>query len=85
MSNSIADLRAHLFDTIAALKAGTMEVEKAKAIGDIAQVVINSAKVEVDFLRVRDGNSRGTGFIPELEEPPGQPRLVRGNAHSGSR
>ena len=92
MSNSIADLRKHLFDTITALKDDKkpMDLDRAKTIADVAQVVINSAKVEVDFMRMRGEGSKGTGFIPEerqIEEPatPGQPRLVKGTAQSGSR
>lgn len=88
--NSIADLRQHLFDTLAALKDETkpMELDRAKAIADVAQVVINSAKVEVDFMRMRGDGSRGTGFIPEEKEVPaipGQPRLVKGTSQSGSK
>jgi len=90
VSNSIADLRKHLFDTLEALKAkdNPMELDRAKAIADVAQVVINSAKVEVDFMRMRGDGSKGTGFIPEEKEVPalpGQPRLIKGAAQSGSK
>ena len=89
MENSISDLRKHLFDTIAALKdpKKPMEIARAKTIADVAQVVINSAKVEVDFMRMRGDGSIGTGFIPEDKQltGPGQPRLVKGSAASGSR
>ena len=44
------------------LKENDMELDKAKAIADIAQVIVNSAKVEVDFIKVVHGN--GSGFIP---------------------
>ena len=60
--NKIEDLRNHLFETIEMLKEGDMEIEKAKTIYDVAQVIINSAKVEVDFMKVVHGN--GSGFIP---------------------
>ena len=60
--NKIEDLRDHLFEIIEMLKEGDMELEKAKAIADIAQVIVNSAKVEVDFIKVVHGN--GSGFIP---------------------
>ena len=61
-SNKIEDLRDHLFEIIEMLKEGDMELDKAKAIADIAQVIVNSAKVEVDFIKVVHGN--GSGFIP---------------------
>lgn len=76
MSNTIADLRKHLFDSIDGLKAGTMEIDKAKAISDLCQVVINSAKVEVDFMKMR--GDKGTGFIPEKQiEAPAEPALPK--------
>ena len=78
MKNKLSDLRNHLFETIEKLKDGDMDVVKAKTVADVAQVIINSAKVEVDFLKVTDSR-RGTGFI-EQEELPGtveRPRLVK--------
>lgn len=62
MSRKIADLRETLFDTIDKVKEGKLDVEKAKAITAIAQVIVNSAKAEVDFLK--NVNQQGnTGFI----------------------
>lgn len=62
MAKKIEDLRETLFDTIEQIKSGKMDVEKAKAITHIAQVIVNSAKAEVDFLKnvSQQGN---TGFI----------------------
>jgi hypothetical protein len=60
--NKIEDLRDHLFEIIEMLKENDIELDKAKAIADIAQVIVNSAKVEVDFIKVVHGN--GSGFIP---------------------
>ena len=60
--NKIEDLRDHLFEIIEMLKENDMELDKAKAIADIAQVIVNSAKVEVEFIKVVHGN--GSGFIP---------------------
>lgn len=88
MSDSIVDLRQHLFDTIKALKdpEKPMEIERAKTIADVAQVIINSAKVEVDFVRAH-GKEISTGFMPaqQIAQEPGAPRLVSGKAQSGSR
>jgi uncharacterized damage-inducible protein DinB len=62
MAKKIQDLRETLFDTIEQIKAGKLDVEKAKAITNIAQVIVNSAKAEVDFLK--NVNQQGnTGFI----------------------
>lgn len=65
MKNKIEDLRNHLFVTIERLldEDDPMEISRAKAVSDAAQAVINSAKVEVDFLRIT-GGIEGSGFIP---------------------
>ena len=85
MKNKIEDLRNHLFATLEALQdeEKPMELERAKTIAAVAQVVINSAKVEVDFIEATGGN-RGTGFIPDERlvpaAPPSGPRLVGGES-----
>lgn len=62
MAKKIEDLRDTLFETIQMVKDGKMDHEKAKSITELAQVIINSAKVEVDFLK--NVNQQGnTGFI----------------------
>lgn len=84
MASKITDLRNHLFETLEALrdKAQPMDIARAKAVADVARVIIDTAKVEVDFLRVR-GEVRSTGFL--LQEPeehettetmPARPALV---------
>lgn len=77
MKNRIQDLRDHLFATIEDLrdKESPMDLARAKAIADVAQAIINSAKVEVEAMQVL-GLSQGTGFLPQ-EEKPG-PRLIEG-------
>ena len=69
MKNKIEDLRNHLFATIEGLldEETPMELERAKAVADVAQVIVNSAKIEVDFIKVT-GRSEGTGLIPEIKK-----------------
>jgi len=69
MKNKIENLRDHLFATLEELqdKEAPMEISRAKVIADVAQTIINSAKVEVDFMRAT--GSKGTGFIPDSERP----------------
>ena len=62
MSNDINELRTVLFETLRGLKAGTMQVDTAKAINDTAQTIINSAKVEVDYVKAT-GAQVSNGFI----------------------
>ena len=71
MSNrKLDDLRDHLFDTLAALRDADapMDLDRAKAISDVAQVIINTAKVEVDF--VKNVGGKGSGFIPDAPALP---------------
>ena len=65
--NKIEDLRDHLFATLEALqdKDEPMELDRAKTIADVAQVIVNSAKIEVDFLKATGKQASATGFIPE--------------------
>lgn len=64
MKNKIEDLRNHLFEALEMLKDGEMDVDRAKAVSGVAQTIINSAKVEVDYLRLTEQRS-GTQFIPD--------------------
>jgi len=70
MRNKVEDLRDHLFETLEALKDAEkpMDIDRAKAISGVAATIIDSAKVEVDFIRAT-GSEKGSGFIPE--EPRG--------------
>jgi hypothetical protein len=64
--NKIIDLRNHLFETIERLKDGDMEIDKARAIAEVAQIIVNTAKVEVEFIKVSSGD--GTGFIEDTHK-----------------
>lgn len=66
--NNVNDLRTILFDTLEQLKDKDkpMEIERAKAISDIAQTIINSAKVEIEHQKVTGATST-TGFIPHQD------------------
>lgn len=66
MKNKIEDLRNHLFETLEALKdeEKPMDIDRARAVAEVARVIVDSAKVEVQFLGVT-GGIRSTGFLPE--------------------
>ena len=64
MEKTVKDLRETLFDTLDKLKDGTIELDKAKAITNVSQTIVNSAKVEVDFIKAVGGIATGSGFIP---------------------
>lgn len=80
MSHTINDLRAVLFDTLHAVKTGTMEIDRAKTVSDIAQTIINSAKLEVDYAKAT-GADVGSQFIeqPRIKAtgiPPANPGIA---------
>lgn len=52
--NNFTEMRQLLFNAMNGLKDGSVKLETAKGIGQIAQVVINSVKVEVDFLKLTE-------------------------------
>lgn len=60
--NKINDLRDHLFETLERLKDGDIDIATAKAMADVGQVIINSAKIEIDFIKAT-GSNKDTGFI----------------------
>jgi hypothetical protein len=55
--NKITDLRDHLFETLEALKDPDkpMELDRARAISQVAQTIIESAKVEVELVKAING------------------------------
>lgn len=73
-ANDVTQLREMLFDTINQLKdpSKPMDLDRAKTIADVAQVIINSAKVEVDHAKIT-GGIPSTGFLPE-KNVSGEPR-----------
>lgn len=54
----MTDLRNHLFVTLERLADKSMEIERAHAISEVAQTLINSAKVEVQFLEATGQKSK---------------------------
>lgn len=74
--NKNCDLRDHLFEVLEGLKdkESPMDVDRAKAICEVAQTIINSAKVDVDLARALGGGiavqNQFFGVQPESRELP---------------
>lgn len=70
-TRTIEDVRSALFKALDGLSDKTLDIERAKAISEVAQTIINSAKVEVDYRRVtgQTGEARflegGSGELPD--------------------
>ena len=77
-NKTIADLRNAMFDTIDGLRGGTINIDQAKAISELGQVIINSAKVEVDYLKANSGGeSSFLEAIGNANLPPGVTGVTR--------
>lgn len=55
MNNDISTLRAALFETLHQVKAGEIDLDKARAVNEIGKTLIDTARVEVDYLRATGG------------------------------
>ena len=75
MKNKIEDLRNHLFETLEDLrdKEHPLDIERARAIAEVAQVIVDSAKAENTFIQIT--GSDGSGFIESLPKQPAVKRL----------
>jgi hypothetical protein len=76
MKNKIEDLRNHLFAQLERLGDENemknplkleKEIAKAKAIADVAKIIVESAKVEVQFIEATFSQN-ATGFIPSVQK-----------------
>jgi hypothetical protein len=58
-SPHINTVREHLLETLAALRnrEAPMDVDRARAVAQVAGVLIDSAKVEVDFIKATGQDS----------------------------
>ena len=70
--STMADLRAALMGTLDDLRnrETPMDVDRAKAVAQVASVLVETAKVEIDYLKVTGGN-RSDFIEPEQELPAG--------------
>lgn len=71
---TITDMRQHLMDTLAALRnrENPMDVDRARAVAQVASVLVDSAKVEVDYIKAT--GLRRRQHVPGAYEPDPGPR-----------
>lgn len=72
MKNKVSDLRNHLFVTLEQLldKDDPMDIGRARAVSEVAQVIINSAKAETEQIKAIDQIKPMTDFFEENEPAP---------------
>lgn len=81
MQNKMTHLRNHLFETLEMLKDqdNPMDLDRAKVISEVAQTLINSAKVEVDFIKATEQTEVGSEFFEvDPVQVEFQPKRIRG-------
>jgi len=79
VKNKMSDLRDHLFATLEALQCEEkpMDIERAKTIAGVAQVLINSAKIEVDLVKEIGDRARSEFFGSATDFPQIESQLHR--------
>lgn len=69
--DNLGTLRALLFETLRGVKDGSLDTERARGVNEIAKTLVDTAKVEVDFVRATDGTE--SAFIATRESAPALP------------
>jgi len=74
--NKISDLRDHLFAALERIDNDELtteelqkELDKAEAVAQIGAVIINSAKVEVDFMKATGMISSDSALFKDIKGP----------------
>jgi len=75
-TNNIETLRQHLFATLEGVKKGDVCLERARAVNELAKTIVDTARVEVDFIRATDGTE--SAFLTNGQASP-NPRPALGN------
>ncbi|MFM0243840.1 hypothetical protein [Paraburkholderia sediminicola] len=76
--STITDMREHLMQTLADLRnrEHPMDIDRARAVAQVASVLVDSAKVEVDYIKAT-GAAGDSLFISPLNSDP--ERLLTGS------
>lgn len=73
--NNITALREHLFAALEGLRNKTdpLDLDRARAISDVAKTVIDTAKVEIEYLKLNGGGESEfiDGAVGKKNLPPG--------------
>ena len=78
-SPHITDLRTHLMATLASLRDRTnpMEPDRARAVAQVATVLVDTARVEVEYIKAT-GSERTSQFLTPLPAPEDKPEPASG-------
>lgn len=67
MNNTLDDLRTALFATLRGIQDGSIDLDRARAVSDLSQTIINTGKLEVEYMRQTGGVQ--TQFVQIAEQP----------------
>ena len=78
----INQVRQSLLDTLADLRnrEAPMDIERAKAVAQVAGVLVDTAKVENEYLKITGQES--SQFLAQPDEVPGVHRIDGPSAHN---
>jgi hypothetical protein len=67
MTTKIEDLRGELFSMLKTLRDpnASIDLDRFRVGNEVAKTIIDSARVEVEFMRTINAKGHGSGFIPE--------------------
>jgi hypothetical protein len=78
MSKNITDLRSILFDAIEGVKAGKLDLDKAKTINELSRTLVDTARAEIDHVKIAGGI--GSDFLANQTQRPALPGETRREA-----
>jgi hypothetical protein len=81
MKNRLSDLRNHLFETIEGLKDNSMPVDRARAISDAAGKIIDSGKMELEFVKFVGDREASKFFDTPAQHDAATIRVVVSRSH----
>ena len=83
MSNSIDELRQNLFEVIKGVRNGSISIDQAKMVNELSKTIVESAKVEVEFLEVTGATESKFISPPANEEgeTPATPGITGRTVH----
>lgn len=61
--DDIAALRAELFSALRAVRSGALDIDRAKAVNALAGTLIDSARVEVQYLQALPDDAARSSFL----------------------
>jgi hypothetical protein len=74
-ANNIETLRNHLFAALEGVKKGELDLDRARAVNELAKTIVDTARVEVDFIRATDGTE--SAFLTNGQAAPNpKPQLA---------